>query len=362
MSEHQRSTRGKFALLLPLTLALTGCDGAVNAPQVEFRIPVEVAEVIEATVEDLIVTTGTLRARESIILNVETPGFLEVGRQQGQRLAEGDTVIGGTLIAETTGEDARLAARLNATRLSLETARQELERRQQLYDKKLASEEEFSRTRATYESALHDYEMSKRTSEKAKIITPIEGVILQLARDTDGRPMADGQKVLVGFEVAHIAPTDTLIADVDLVGPELARVQPGQEVQVSHYAFQGMTLPGKVLRLSPQMDPRTHTFRVEVEVENPDGLLKPGMFIQASIVSERRENVATIPREAVAKRAGRDVAFVIDGQRAVMRIVRLGVRERLSIEIRDGVTAGERVAVRGLETLTDGTRVRVITP
>jgi RND family efflux transporter MFP subunit len=121
-------------------------------------------------------------------------------------------------------------------------------------------------------------------------------------------------------------------------------------------------LPGKVLRLSPQMDPRTHTFRVEVEVENPDGLLKPGMFIQASIVSERRENVATIPREAVAKRAGRDVAFVIDGQRAVMRIVRLGVRERLSIEIRDGVTAGERVAVRGLETLTDGTRVRVITP
>ena len=261
---------------------------------------------------------------------------------------------------KTTREDSAAVA-LDRD-LNLEAARQELERRQQLYDKKLASEEEFSRTRAAYESSLHDYEMSKRTSEKARIVTPIEGVILQLARDSDGRPMADGQKVHSGFEVAHIAPTDTLIADVDLVGPELARVQPGQEVKVSHYAFAGMTLPGRVLRLSPQMDPRTHTFRVEVEVDNAQSLLKPGMFVQASIVSERRANVPTIPREAVAKRAGRDVVFVIDGQRAAMRIVRLGVGERLSIEIRDGVSTGERVAVRGLETLTDGTRVRVITP
>ena len=103
--------------------------------------------------------------------------------------------------------------------------------------------------------------------------------------------MADGQKVLAGFEVAHIAPTDTLIADVNLVGPELARVRPGQEVMVSHYAFEGMSLPARVLRLSPQMDPRTHTFRVEVEVDNPAGLLKPGMFVQAAIVAERREGV-----------------------------------------------------------------------
>lgn len=360
MSVHLK--RHWLALALVLPLALVGCDGAVTAPPVEFRIPVEVAEVSENTVEDLIVTTGTLRARESVVLSVETPGFLEVGRKDGLRLAEGDSVAVGTRIAETTGEDARLASRLNATRLNLEAARQELDRRQQLYDKKLASEEELSRIRATFEAALHDYEMSKRTSEKARIVTPIDGVILQLARDTDGRPMADGQKVLAGFEIARIAPTDTLIADVDLVGPELARVRPGQEVQVSHYAFPGMTLPGRVLRLSPQMDPRTHTFRVEVEVGNAEGLLKPGMFIQASIVSERRENVATVPREAVAKRAGRDVVFVIDGQRAAMRVVRLGVGERLSIEIRDGVAAGERVAVRGLETLTDETRVRVITP
>jgi len=350
----------KVALLLPL--ALVGCDGAVTAPPVEFRIPVEVAQVREDAVEDRIMTTGTLRARESVILNVETPGFLEIGRADGRRIAEGDFVESGMLIAETTGEDARLAARLNATRLQLEAARQELERRQQLFDKKLASEEELSRTRATYESALHDYEMSKRTSERARIVTPIDGVVLKLARDSDGRPMADGQKVLAGFEVAHIAPTDTLIADVNLVGPELARVRPGQEVMVSHYAFEGMSLPARVLRLSPQMDPRTHTFRVEVEVDNPAGLLKPGMFVQAAIVAERREGVSTIPREAVAKRAGRNVVFVIDGQRAAMRIVSLGVGERTTIEIREGVTPGERVAVRGLETLTDGTRVRVITP
>ncbi len=348
-------------LVFLLVLGLAGCGGQGSAPEIEFRIPVEVSDIVTDTVEALIVTTGTLRPPESVVLNVETPGQLVLGRDgDGARLVEGSDVRSGQLIAQVTGEDTRLAVRLEATRRHLDSAKREMERREQLFEERLISEEDLYRAQARYEDALHDFETSERTSEKARLITPIDGVVLSLARDVNDRPMADGQKVLQGFEVARIAPIDSLIADIDLVGPELDRVKPGQEVRISHYAFDGLSLPGTVLRLAPSMDVRTHTFRVEVGVDNPMRMLRPGMFVQAAIVSERRNEVPVVPREALAQRAGRNVIFVLDGQRAVERAVTLGLGNDRVVELTSGAEEGERVVIRGLETLTNGTRVRVI--
>ena len=346
-----------------LMLLVGACGETSSPPPVEFRIPVEVSDVMTDAVEDTIVTTGTLRPRESVVLTVETPGFLRLVRlESGERIAEGTHVEKNGLVAEITGEDARLAARLEATQRHLEASDEELNRRQQLFARRLIAEEDLFRARATYEDALHNFETSKRTLEKTRITTPIAGVVLQLARDANNQPVADGQKVTQGFEVARIAPIDNLIADIDLVGPELARVRPGQPVRIEHYAFENTMITGKVLRLSPAMDATTHTFRAEVEVDNGDELLRPGMFIQATIVTDRHQDVAVVPRDAVTERAGRDVVFVIDGQRARRQEVSLGLGNDDWIEVVDGVSPGERVVIRGLETLTDEARVRVTGP
>jgi membrane fusion protein (multidrug efflux system) len=345
--------------VLLMTLIIAACEDVSAPPAVEFRIPVEVAEVASDNVEDLIVTTGTLRTRASVSLNIETLGLLEVGLDaDGKRLTEGSAVRANQLIARTIGEDTRLASRLAATRQSLEAARSELERREQLLKQNMAADEEVARLRANYQNALHEYQTSLRTTEKAKIITPIDGVILQLARNAAGQAIADGQKVNQGLEIARIAPLDTLIADVDLVGPELARIKPGQPVRVRHYAYEDQNISGTVLRLSPTMDSTTRTFRVEVEVDNNEGLLKPGMFIQAAIIVEEHQNVPVVPRDAVTQRAGRSVVFVIDGQRAKRQTVSLGLGSDELVEVTSGLQAGDRIVVRGLETLTDGTSVR----
>jgi membrane fusion protein (multidrug efflux system) len=362
LSGPQHATARLQALsIVLLSLALAGCETSVTSETVEFRIPVEVGEVVTDVVEDRIVTTGTLRTRERVVLNVETAGYLVLARDStGARLAEGSIVTKGQAIAEITGEDARLAAGLEARQRQLTTTEEELNSRRQLFEEGIISREEVRRAEVAYEDALLAFNVSQRTDEKTRITTPIAGVVLELGRDDTGLPVADGQMVNPGFVVARIAPVDRLIADIDLVGPELARVRQGQAVQIRHYAFEDIAMSGRVLRLSPSMDAQTHTFRAEVEVDNARRLLRPGMFVEAAIIAERRTNVPVAPREAITERAGRSVAFVIDGQRAVLRNVSLGLGDDTRVEVRDGLEPGERIVVRGLETLTDGTRVRVV--
>ena len=211
------------------------------------------------------------------------------------------------------------------------------------------------------ETTKMDYEQSLNAEKRSQLTTPIDGVILRLARDRENQnqPFASGQFVKPGFEVARIAPTDLLVADVDLVGQDIARVSIGLSVRVRHYAWEGHDFPGKVIRLAPMIDPVTRTLRAEVEVKNPDGQLRPGMFVEVEILKEQRKDVPVVPREAVTDRGGKWVVFVLKGQRVAMKEVTLGLGDDDIVEIREGISVGERVVTRGLETLTDQTRVRV---
>lgn len=354
--------RARLLAIVPLPLLLlVACDPDAGPEQVEFRVPVTAAEVSTDTVEDLIVTTGTLRAPEAVVLVAESPGRLEVSRgATGRRLAEGDRVEAGQVLAAITGEDARLAARTEATEQRYQVAKQEYERRKRLFEsEQVISEEELRKAEAVLAEAKHEWERSRLTEDRNRIVTPISGIVLHLARDQNDVPVADGQLVVPGFQVAKVAPVSPLVADVDLVGPELARVRPGLEARVRHYAFEGLSFPGEVIRLSPSIDPRTHTFRAEVEVANEQELLRPGMFVEVTLIAERREGVPVVPREAVTERGGRRVVFGINGQRVEEREIALGLGDDAIVEIRRGLEPGERIVVRGLETLTDGTRVRV---
>lgn len=346
---------------LALAAAVSACSPSPPTPDVEFRIPVEAVEVATGTVEELVVATGILRAREIVGLTIETPGYLQVARDEnGDRLAEGSKVAAGQTVVRVTGEDARLHAGLESSRRSLEAAQAQLVRRQELFAAKLASEEELQQAEEAVEKNRYQYERSMLNASKATLASPIAGTILRLARDSNERPLADGQLVSQGFAVAEIGPLDDLIADIELIGPELARVRPGLAVRIRHYAFEDADLGGEVVRLSPTMDPVKHTFRAEVAVNNEALLLRPGMFVEVTVVVERRADVNVVPRQAIASRSGRNVVFLLDGQRVNRRDVNLGLGDDDQVQILDGLALGDRVVVRGLETLTDGTRVRVI--
>lgn len=354
------------ALLLFITIIglflITSCDGNRSVDEVEFLVPVSVSEVGTGDVMDQIIATGTLRASRMVSLEVETGGVLEFAKNsEGRRLGEGDRVKAGDIIARITGEDVRLAARTEANYQRFETARDDYESTKRLYEEGFKSKSDLLTMKSSLEEARVEYERSLNAEKRSQLTTPIDGVILRLGRDRENQnqPLAGGQFVKTGFEVARIAPTDYLIADVDLVGQDVARVTKDLPVRVRHYAWEGENFSGKVIRLSPMIDPVTRALRAEVEVKNPDGRLRPGMFIEVAILKEQRKGVPVVPREAVTDRGGKWVVFILKGQRVAMKEVVLGLGNDDIVEIRDGLAVGERVVTRGLETLTDQTRVRV---
>jgi len=349
-------------VLIALVVCLSGCSGENPVDEIEFLVPVMVTKVETTDVEDKIVATGTLRASKIARLEVETGGILEfLTDKNGKRYQEGDRVRAGDVIAMITGEDVRLAARTKVTYQRLQSAKDDYESKKKLYDEGFESKSELLRMQSNLEDARLAYEGSLQSEKRSQLVTPIDGVILRLARDRDNQnqPLAVGQYVRPSFEVARIAPTDVLIADVDLVGQDVARVKVGLNVKIKYYAWEGELFKGKVVRLAPVIDPVTRALKAEVEVDNSQGKLRPGMFAEVIIVKEQRKGVPSVPREAVTNRGGKWVVFVLKGQRVAMKEVVLGLGDDDIVEIREGLSVGERVVTRGLETLTDQTRVRV---
>jgi membrane fusion protein (multidrug efflux system) len=347
-------------LILPVLLVAAACAPPPDTQEVEFRVPVSVRVVETGTVEDRVVATGTLRTAETISLRADTGGSLKVAlAANGRRLAEGDRVVAGQMLAEITGEEVRLAAASGARLQRYEAAKRDFESKQELYKDGLISEEALRPFETTLAEAQLEVERSQLTENRSRLVTPISGVILSLCRDEQNRPLADGQLIAQGTLLASVAPTSSLIADVDLVGQDLATVREGLKARVRHHAWTDDRFDGLVIRLAPSLDPTTRTLRAEVAVENPDGNLRPGMFVEVTIIAERRADVPVVPREAVTERGGRKVVFVLEGQKVERRDVALGLGDDDVVEIRQGLEPGERVVVRGIETLTDNQRVRV---
>ncbi len=344
-----------------VALLCGACTKSNSEEAIQFRVPVSVKEVKVGTVEDRIVATGSLRTSESLSLTVETGGILhiETNPRSGRRLAEGDSVSAGQHIATISGEEIRLAARSEATRRRYETARRDFESKKRLFEEGLIPEQELSQAEASLAESQVEVERSQFTESRTGLESPIAGVLLRLARDTRDRPLADGQRVTAGFSVAEIAPLSPLIADIDLVGPDASRVRVDQEVRLRHHGWKGKTFHGRVLRIAPSLDPVTRAFRVEIEIKNKEGQLKPGMFVEATIIVERHIEVPIIPRRALTERSGKKVVFVLKGQRVSQRELHLGLGDDEIVEVRGGLEVGEKIVTKGLETLADNSQVRV---
>lgn len=186
--------------------------------------------------------------------------------------------------------------------------------------------------------------------EKAPVESPLAGII--------GRVFVDiGSSVTPQTVIALISDIDK--AEIDLNIPEkyLPKVSLGQEAEIIIDAYPEEKFTGKVTSISPVVDLATRSAPIEITINNRDHRLQSGMFAKVKLTIEKNKGVVVIFKEAVIGRAPDTYVYVVKDKKAVLRKIKLGIRQGAYCEVLDGLKEGELVVVMGQQRLSDGSSV-----
>jgi HlyD family secretion protein len=216
--------------------------------------------------------------------------------------------------------------------------------------------EEIAQAEAEYRRATIAVERLEDERRRMTILAPITGFVIRKRAEVGawvrpGDPVAD----LIDLEPVYV------------VGPvserEVGFLRPGARAQVTVDAYPGRTFDGEVAQIVPQADPQSRAFPVKVRVENPQHLLKSGMFARVRVEIGGGGRAVFVPKDALVRRAAGAEVFVVEDNVAHARPVRTGRTVGNLVEIMDGALArGQEVVVVGNEALRDGARVHTGSP
>ena len=351
-----RKPRGLFAAALSLFLvpAPAHAQGAAA--------PVAIATAETAEVAEVLQLTGTVTARWDAQLSVATAGLVTA-----LQVDAGDRVARGDLLLELDGELARhqyegaRAAEAQSLR-ALEDARRRLEEARRLAPKQSIAETvvkdiaaEVAEDEAALQRSRAEVGYRKGILDRHRLQAPFPGVISE-------RNVELGEWVTPGQSVLALVSTEELRLDFQVPEDYLDRVQAGQQVEFTVGADRDRQYRGQVLTTVPVTDPTVRTFLARVQTSEPIPGMLPGMSARAELSLGTGERGVTVPRDAVLRYGdGRQIAWVVeraDGvDVAAERLVQTGFTFDGRIEIRSGLAAGERVVVKGNETLRNGQAV-----
>jgi len=387
------------AALLP---ALGCSNSQANSGQGKgVATPARVYTVWEETTRRRVQAVGTLFALEESTLSAEVEGRVdsvladvgdsvnegqplieldrqelqfEVDRQQGiVRQVRAQLGIGPN---DPPPADARKLPSVERAEADLFDAERKNGRAQEMLKDSLISQQQadeassrYQSAKATYDVALQEVERlkalllsseaSERLAEKklrdAVIRAPFPGAI----KTRDVHP---GEYLKVQSPVMVLVRTDRLRARLAVPERWAGAIREGAMVDVQVEAFPGEIFHGKITRINPAVSQDSRTFEAEALIENHDGRLKPGFFLQASLPSERQDKAIFVPEEAVNYRYGVYKVFIVNGNRVAERQIHPAGQtedERgRRFEVADGLKPGDRVAAAVSGNLRDGDTVQ----
>lgn len=254
------------------------------------------------------------------------------------------------------------------SRARAELARETLEREERLFRERVSSEQEMLTARAASREAdaalrgaeerLHLLGISNQEVAKLGYDQPrvsIFEVRAPFAGTIVAKEVTRGEMVEPQSQLFQIADLSRLWVWIDVYERDLARVHLGDGVTVEVDAYPGTPFTGEVIYLGSSVQSETRTTRARIEVPNPEGRLRPGMFARVRIFDPHTSadtpgtaEVIAVPEAAVQRDGDRAVVFVALGEgRFEPRTVKLGRRGEGFVEVLEGVIAGEPVVVEG---------------
>ncbi len=211
---------------------------------------------------------------------------------------------------------------------------------------------------ASARAALGPLEAQIAAAQKAvsdtAIRAPISGYVSERVADV-GEYISPNTP---NSKIATIVRTSTLRVKINVPEQEVGKVATGQGVSLQTSAYPDRNFAGTVARISPSISTTARTLIVEAEIQNSEGLLKPGQFATVRITQAKPESAVMIPVAAVKTTGDTNSVFVIKDGIAREHFVQLGLLENELIQVKQGVIEGDVIAVGNIGSLTDGALVR----
>ncbi len=350
-------------LVLSLAAAfVVACNGGNGKPPARLPPLVSVARVEARDVPVEIRAPVDLRPLEQADAGSKTLGYLDaVLVDRGDRVKRGQLLA---LVRPSDLPDQLAAARsgMAQAKSSASLARTNYERAKALAPQAVVSQQELQQA----ENQLTGAEAAQQAAEsqisaiavrlgETRITSPLAGVVTQRRLDPGALVGPPG-----GGAILTVARVDVLRVFVTVNERELAGVRVGKDAHVELDALPGRRFSGHVVRLAPTLDPATRTLEAEVQLDNRNGELAPGMYGRGAIVVEVHPHVPVAPVGAVVLSSGKAFAFVVEpgGDVVHRRQVTLGVDGGDWFEIKSGLAAGDELVVAGSELLAEGMKIR----
>lgn len=334
-----------LALAAALVLGLSQSIGAAEAA--EKGRPVEVARAEAGSLGRAVESVGTLRSNESVIVRPEVAGRVtRILFEEGRPVAAGQPLLD---LDSSTNE-----AELALARAELRLAEADAERARTLFDQKSGTARARDEAVARLATARASLALAEAQYAKTRIQAPFAGLI-------GLRQVSIGDVVQPGQAIVNLEAIDPLKLDFAVPDLLLARLAPGQTVDITVDALPGRRFTGDVYAINPLVDERGRSIALRALVPNADGALKPGLFARVRLGLAGAAAVI-VPEQAVVARNGDFYIYRIAEGAAEEVAVSLGERRDGQVEIIAGLAPGDIVVTAGQQRLQNRSKVEIVGP
>lgn len=349
-------------------LLLASCkEKKVEEKEVVLK-PIKYQVVGTSDGEEVRTFSGTVKAGDEIELSFRANGIItELNVKVGQQVKQGD------LLAKLDNVQANLAyeqakSAVNAAQSGMNTAKSSLDRIKSLFEKGSNSLSDYEAAKNSYQSALDQFESAKRNRSIQSsqigygiIRAPKSGIIASKNVDLNENASA-------GKTIAVLNAGKEINIVIGLPESVINKVKIGMLTDLDFSAIDGKMLKGKVIEVSPVVDANASVYPVKMEIIDATDAIKPGMtasvtfnFGEENIV---KENSLVIPVKSVGEDGNGKYVFLIestDGKVGTVKkhTIEIGELTESGFKIESGLSAGDKIATAGLQSLLDGQKVKL---
>jgi membrane fusion protein (multidrug efflux system) len=267
--------------------------------------------------KDTLPALGNIKGFKEIDLKFQVPGMVEsINFEEGEKIQEGD------IIASLNQKDALL---------KLKYAEIELSKNKKLFELGAISSIKMEQSKLEYESAKSDL-------DKTNIYAVSNGLMGPRSMDVGSyfNPNETGDKTGIFISV------DKVYAEFNIIEKDVPKIALGLRVEVFADAYPGKSFTGAIDRISPVIEGRSRTQTIKVELDNKDGILKPGMFVRSLISTYEKKDALVVPASSLKKKENEYLAYVIHKEEPKGRAEAVLIKDKANEKGLFGIFGGKK--------------------